>query len=281
MNPRHPSLSGYALALIALTVLAIGPSATAQQGIEDWPGFRGRTGAGTATVSLDTRALAPTVLWRQPIGIGYSGVSVADGRAITMFEQGDQFMIAFDAQTGDELWRRRVGDSYPGRDGSWNGPISTPVITGNLVIGLETWGRLFALDTQDGEPVWSVHLEEDLGAPRPLYGFASSPLVVGDTLVIHGGAEAGSILGFDSGTGELRWKVGTEQVDSPSPVLLNLAGRDTVVASGRERIFGIDADSGETLWEHEHGGVGARGPDSLVPVGIDDGRIRRPAGRGA
>lgn len=259
--------------LLALSCLAFLPEHALAQSAGEWPGFRGRTGSGTVADRVDPEGLAPTVLWRAPVGIGYSGVTVADGKAITMFEDGDQYMVAFDADTGAELWRHRVDAPYPGRDGSWNGPISTPVARGNLVVGLTPWGRLFALDAADGEPVWEVHLTEDLGAPRPLYGFASSPLVVGDTLVVHGGPEAGSVLGLDVDTGEVRWRVGLEVVDAPSPVTLTLAGREMVVAAGVDNVFGIDAGSGEVLWQYAHEGRGYRGQGSLVPVGLGEDRI--------
>lgn len=253
---------------VGLVLLAAAP-ATAQ----DFTGFRGATGSGVVAAAIDEGNLNPVVTWRADIGIGYSGVAVADGRAITMFEDDEQVMVAFDAETGEELWRRRVGDPYPGRDGSWNGPIATPAVSGNIVAALEPWGNLVALDTTDGEPVWSVHLTDDLGAPRPLYGFASSPVIVGDVLVVHGGAEAGSILAFNVRTGEKLWAVGTEQVDAQSPVALTLAGANMVVAAGEEHLFGIDVTTGEIAWEYAHSGDGFRGVGSLVPVAVGDEQI--------
>ncbi len=222
---------------------------------------------------LDPARLAPAVAWRAKVGSGFSGVSVARGKAITMFEDGDQYIVAFDAATGGELWRRRIGESFPGRDGSWNGPISTPVIHGDLVVALEPRGRLIALDTRDGKPVWSVDLAAGPGALRPAYGFGSSPLVADDTLVVHGGGPRGTVLGLDVASGEARWAVGTEPVLAPSPVILTLAGRSMVVASGQEHVFGIDPGSGEVLWEYPHEGAGYRGEGSLVPVGLDGERI--------
>lgn len=255
----------------ALILIAAGFSANAQE--TEWPGFRGRTGDGTVAEALDTNGLSPSVVWRVDAGTGYSGVTVVDGKAITMFEDGVQVMVAYDADTGAEIWRTQVADAYPGRDGSWNGPIATPLAGGGLVIGFEPWGRLFALDVANGQVVWSVHIADDLGAPRPLYGFGSSPLLVGDTVVIHGGPGAGAVLGFDLGTGELRWSVGDEVIDNPSPVALTLAGTNMVVATGDETAFGIEAATGDLIWEYALEGDGGRGVGSLVPVGLDDDQI--------
>ena len=223
--------------------------------------------------AIDPEGLAPAVVWRTQVGTGYSGVAVGGGKAVTMFEDGEQYIAAFDAATGEELWRRRIADAYPGRDGSWNGPISTPVVHGNLVVALEPWGRLLALDATDGELVWSVHLSYDLGAPRPAYGFGSSPLVVDSTLIVHGGEMTGTVLGFDVETGELRWSVGQEPVVAPSPVDLTLVGKHMVVASGADHVFGIDAGTGRVIWKYAHEGTGHRGPGSLVPVGLEGDRI--------
>ncbi len=256
--------------LIALAAVACAGPALAQ---DEWPGFRGRTGAGVASVSLDVDTLNPAVAWRVPAGIGYSGVTVVDGKAITMFEEGDQVMVAYDAESGTELWRTRVADPYPGRDGSWNGPIATPVAAGGLVVGLEPWGRLFALQVDSGEDAWSLHLADDLGAPRPVYGFGSNPLIVGDTVVVHGGPGAGALLGIDLATGEVRWTVGDEVVDAQSPVALTLAGSNMVVAAGSATVFGIEASTGAVVWEYEHGGDGYRGQGSLMPVGLADDQI--------
>jgi outer membrane protein assembly factor BamB/enterochelin esterase-like enzyme len=269
MNPPRPRLL---LALVATTA-ALTLAGPARARNEGWPGFRGRTGSGVTAEAIDPAGLAPAVVWRVAIGSGYSGVAVADGKAFTMFEDGDQYIAAFDAASGEELWRRRIGAAFPGRDGSLDGPVSTPVVHDGLVVALEPRGRLVALDADSGETSWSVHLAHDLGAPRPAYGFGSSPLVVDGALVVHGGGAAGTVLGFDVATGEALWSVGKESVVAPSPVALTIAGRTTVVASGAERIFGIDASGGRVLWAYSHQGNGYRGQGSLVPVGLGDDRV--------
>lgn len=262
----------YARTLLAggLVLASVPRGLDAQQ---EWPGFRGADGAAVASIALDVATLAPEVLWRVEIGSGYSGVAVADGRALTMIEDEGQFMLALDADTGAELWRQRVADAYPGHDGSWDGPIATPVVRDGVVVGLEPWGRLFALDVVDGEPMWAVHLADDLGAPPPIYGFGSSPTVVGDTLIVNAGGPAGTVIGFDLRTGAQRWKVGTEPAAAQSPVLMTLAGRQLVVAAGAASVFAIDPATGTVALQYTHGGRGNRGADELVPVAAGDGRL--------
>jgi len=265
------SSPGARVLLAAILLVALAPRGLDAQ--QEWPGFRGATGSAVADVALDVSTLAPEVMWRVRIGSGYSGVAVADGRVLTMLQDEGQFMLALDADTGVELWRRRVAEAYPGHDGSWDGPISTPVVHDGVVVGLEPWGRLFALDVVDGEPMWSVHLADDLGARRPIYGFASSPTVVGDTLVVNGGGPAGTVIGFDLRTGEQRWKFGTESAAAQSPVLMTLAGRDLVVTAGPKSVFGVDPATGTIALEYAHEGGGNRGADTLVPVAAGANRL--------
>lgn len=254
-------------------LLALAPATGALQAQQEWPGFRGADGSAVANVELDVATLAPEVLWRVEIGSGYSGVTVADGRVFTMVEDDGQFVLALDADSGAELWRRRVADSYLGHDGSWDGPIATPVVRDGVLVGLEPWGRLFALDVVDGEPLWSVHLAEELGAPAPIYGFGGSPTVVEDVLIAPAGGPAGTVLGLDLRTGAPRWSVGDERTSAQSPVLMTLGGRDLVVSAGSSSIFGIDAASGEIVLRYTHGGRGNRGADELVPIAAGPDRI--------
>src|SRR5687767_1412607 len=75
---------------------------------KDWPGFRGPNYNGSTT---DGNFGAKTqgqlaVAWRGALGSGYSGITIAEGRAITMFSDGkNDVVVAFDAKSGKELWR--------------------------------------------------------------------------------------------------------------------------------------------------------------------------------
>ena len=75
----------------------------------DWHQWRGVNRAG---VSRETGVLknwtnvGPKVLWQIPLGDGFSGVSIADGRAYTVYAKGeDEIVVCLDATNGKELWR--------------------------------------------------------------------------------------------------------------------------------------------------------------------------------
>ena len=74
-------------------------------------------------------------------------LAVGEGRVVAMFADGDaDLLAAFDPESGDELWRYRIADTYRGHDGSHDGPISTPLMAGDRVYGLGPRGHLFAVD---------------------------------------------------------------------------------------------------------------------------------------
>lgn len=273
--------TGLLLLTILVPLAAFGPSeGSATEPGSEWPRWRGpRTdGAAVGSRALDTReggSPGLAVAWRKALGSGYSSVSIADGRAVTMFGDGrSDFAVAFDAKTGRELWRYRIAEMYRGHDGSHDGPMSTPALAEGRVFGLGPRGHLFALDAATGEELWRTHLKHDHGGVEPLYGFATSPLLVDGVLVVELGREEGTALaGFDPATGERRWTAGSDAVSYQSPALFRVGGRDQVLAVGDERLFGLDPRGGEVLWEHPHGGESTIGALTLNPVPAGQGRV--------
>jgi len=245
----------------------------------DWPGWRGPT---TDMVAADTQVFEPdvdyelTVRWRAPLGSGYSSVSVAHGLAVTMFSDGESdVLVAFHADTGDEAWRYEVAPTYLGHDGSQTGPISTPYVAADLVYALGPRGHLVAVSTATGEEVWTRHLVDDFGAAEPVYGFSMSPLLAGDTLLVQVGAGDGrAVAGLDRHTGGLLWQAGKGAVDYQSPALIPISGDTQLVYSTKEWVGGVRPDTGETLWEYEHGGDGsATGSGAMNPLAVGADRL--------
>jgi outer membrane protein assembly factor BamB len=155
-------------------------SLDATAGGADWPGFRGaRTdGKSLETGFFNSEGVRLELVWKRPIGGGYAGVSIAGGRAITAFSDGQSDVVAaFDTGDGRELWRTPIGETYRGHDGSQDGPIPTPVVHDGRVFVLAPRGQLIALNLADGDEVWSRDLVALHGAVKPHWGFGTSPLV--------------------------------------------------------------------------------------------------------
>ena len=83
----------------------------------DWPHLRGPDvdGRVAAPGTFETGAVGLDLAWRIPLGSAYSGIAVADGRAVTLFADDEaDWVVALDAGTGQEIWRQRMGDPTTG-----------------------------------------------------------------------------------------------------------------------------------------------------------------------
>ena len=260
--------------LIAASALAV---STAQA--FDWAGWRGPTCdmvAPDAEVFESDQEYELAVAWRAPLGSGYSSVSIAAGLAVTMYSDGESdVVVAFDVDTGDEAWRYAIDSTYLGHDGSQTGPISTPYITDEMVYALGPKGRLAAVATTSGAEKWSRALVEEYGAAAPDYGFATSPQVVGDVLLLQIGAGDGkAVAGFDRHTGEPLWMAGDGRIEYASPALMDLGGETQLVYSTKETVGGIRPATGEPLWAYTHAGDGsATGSGGLNPLAAGPDRM--------
>jgi enterochelin esterase-like enzyme/outer membrane protein assembly factor BamB len=265
--------------LLLILVASCGLPAAAGAASSTWPNWRGPdfdAAVPHSDVFEGLERIGLQMVWRQALGSGYSSVSVADGRAVTMFSDGEfDYAVGLDAGTGEERWRFRIAETYVGHDGSHTGPISTPLIAGDKVFGLGPRGHLFALEAATGRKIWSTGLVEDHQASKPDYGFSTSPILLDGVLVVQFGVqEKASIAGFDPATGEILWITGSDTINYQSPIALTIDGRRQLLAVGDTHLYGMDPRSGEVLWEHEHGGDQSTiGAQSMNPVLVGDNRI--------
>src|SRR5690349_11144136 len=99
----------------------------------DWSQYSGPLGDNSSpeTIRTNWTAQPPQVLWRKPIGPGWSSISVSNGRLFTQARRDTrEFCIALDATSGTELWARDVDlvqyTDISQTDARADGPRSTP-----------------------------------------------------------------------------------------------------------------------------------------------------------
>ncbi len=245
----------------------------------EWPVFRGPNRNNTAAAPglfAPGRDYRFKIIWKKPLGSGYSGVSVLEGLGVTMFSDSTfDFLNAFDPETGRELWRFKIDSTFLGRFGSQNGPISTPVISHGKVVGLGPKGHLAVLEGKTGRLLWRTRLEKDHAALLPFYGFATSPLVYENVLIVQTGGSAGNaITGFDLNSGKQLWTAGSDTIEYQSPVLASLQGREQVLCVGNRRLYSLDPQNGRLFWQHAYGGdASSIGSASTAPLLIGNNRL--------
>ncbi len=225
----------------------------------DWPQFLGPNRDGTAPAddfNQDWKAKPPQVLWTTPGGGGYSSCAVAGGRVYTQDKLGgDERVICLDAADGKPLWEHRSPAGYErGGNNYMAGPRATPAVHDGRVYAVGAVGKFVCLKppTQPGEKpavLWEHDLPAEFRAETAEWGYACSPLVEGDQVIVQPAGRDGAVVAFDRVTGEQRWAVGKAQKGYSSPVAATLGGVRQVVAVTGDAIIGIRAADGQLLWE--------------------------------
>ena len=235
---------------------------------ERWGQFRGPSVADLELAgSLPDGEYGLTVAWTRDLGAGYSNVSIADGKAIAMYTDGNVDVVAaLSVATGDEVWRYELGEKYAGHDSSTDGPRSTPTIVGDTVYVFGPHGQLAALGLADGAEKWRRDLDEE-NSTIPFHGYTTSPVVAGELVIVATGGEGHSITAFAADTGKTSWATGDDTVTYQSPMLLDLGGRSVLVAATDKVLQALDPKTGEMLWQHQHTeGEQTEGSAQVTPV---------------
>jgi outer membrane protein assembly factor BamB/enterochelin esterase-like enzyme len=256
---------------IALLLALCSTTVAFAQEAADYSEFRVNV-ADAVAANLPEEEFGLSVAWNRELGSGYSNVSIAGGKAVTMFTDGElDVLAAFDPDTGSELWRYELDEKYAGHDGSDDGPLSTPAISDDRVFALTPRGRLLAVSLDDGSEMWRRDLDEESSTP-PFYGYTSSPITADDLVILATGGDGHAITAFDRDTGETRWASGDDSVRYQTPTLMELGGRTTLVAATDSMIQGFDPWSGERHFQLSHAADGRTAESSHV-IPIDDRRF--------
>jgi outer membrane protein assembly factor BamB len=239
------------LLLVAWVAVGVSLVNGEQRPAGDWPQFRGpmRDGVSQETGILDSWPEdGPRVLWRAPLGEGYSAISVVEGRLYTMYSDGDgEFVVCLDGATGRQLWRYRTDSEYRDRQG--DGPRSTPTIDQGVVYALGAKGRLVALDAENGQQLWERDFKDDLEAQPPTWGVSTSPLVEGDLLLADIGGKAGrSVAAFDKRTGRVKWTSQSDIAGYSAPIAITVNGVRQVLFFTGTQLVSVAPASGRLYW---------------------------------
>ncbi len=251
----------------ALLAASLAAPATAEPGPDSWPQWGGPARdfiAPAGALATSWPEDGPKELWQRQLGEdGYSGIVAAGGRLYTMYRRGDdEVAVAIDAATGETSWEKAQAvplDPETMRLNYGPGPMSTPAIAGGRLFTVGALLDVRALDLTSGEPAWSRDLMKEMDAPLMRRGHGSSPLIVGDLLVLTPGCKrdaegGGAVIALHQSDGKLAWKSaecfsGTYS----SPILATVEGDEQVmVAMGTHRA-GFDAATGELRWHLELG----------------------------
>ena len=221
---------------------------------KDYPQFLGPHRNGTVQgikLARDWEKSPPQLLWRQPIGAGWSAFAVVGSSAVTQEQRGEyEMVVCYDLHSGQERWSHSDHDRYEATPAGV-GPRATPTIVEDRVYTLGATGILNCLDLGTGECIWSEDILYDNGAEITSWGMSGSPLVLDDLVVVSaGGPEGKSLVAYHKDTGERVWRDGSSPAGYSSPLITILAGVPQILIFNNRSVAAHDPNGGKVLWQH-------------------------------
>ncbi|HEY5315011.1 MAG TPA: PQQ-binding-like beta-propeller repeat protein [Pirellulales bacterium] len=226
----------------------------------DWPALRGPASDGRmrgVKIATDWKASPPQLVWRQRIGPAWSSPIIVSGRLFTQEQVGDmESVVCLDAATGKRLWTH--GDKARLRDAQGgDGPRGTPAFDNGRLYTQGATGILNCLDAATGRVKWTRDLVKDSGAPLPMWGFSSSPLVVDGVVITFAGASADKgLLAYHADSGKPAWTAATGPISYCSPELVSLggvqdSGQRQVLFLSDQGLVALEPRSGKVCWKFD------------------------------
>jgi len=247
---------------------ALPPPPAAMEKAADWPGFRGPERDGVVRgvrIETDWTASPPVRLWRRPIGPGWSSFAVHGGVFYTQEQRGDDEIVAcYRVATGEPVWKHRDAARF-WESNAGAGPRGTPTLSNGRVYTFGATGILNALDAGDGAVAWSRDVASDTDTKIPTWGFASSPLVVDEVVIV---AAAGKLAAYDIATGAPRWSGPARGLSYSSPQLVTLGGMAQVLLMSDDGAASVAPADGMPLWEHPWKGAAIVQPARIADADV-------------
>lgn len=221
---------------------------------DDWPQWRGsnRDGVWQETGIIDKfEGEEIPIKWRVPIGSGYSGPTVADGRVYVTDRIAKPRQIervhCFDWQTGNPIWSYAYECEY--KIDYSAGPRANVTVQDGLAYALGAMGHLHCFDAEIGELKWSKDLNTEYDINMPIWGIACAPIVEGDNLIVQiGGKPKACIVAFDRITGKEVWKALSDNASYSAPIVINQAGKRVLICWTGHNIAALDPGTGYVHW---------------------------------
>lgn len=216
-----------------------------------WPGFRGPKRDGIARgVKIDTdwSGKPPVQLWRRPVGPGWSSFAVNGDLMYTQEQRGENEIVScYKATTGQPVWTHQDAARFF-ESNAGAGPRATPTLSNGRVYTFGATGILNVLDANNGAVLWTRNVAKETNTEVPFWGFSSSPLVIGDMVIV---AASGQLVAYDAAGGNRRWLGPAGGGSYSSPHLVTIDGVAQVLLVGTGGMTSVAVADGKKLWEHK------------------------------
>ena len=226
---------------------------------DDWTRFRGPNGSGVAEGNFAADVSAKDFAWTVDLpGKGHASPVVWKNRVYLTSSDADagkRYVLCLNAKDGSVAWKKAY--DFPQfrqhADNSYSS-ASPAVDDVGVYVAWSTPDKyaLFCLD-HDGKELWA----QDLGPFKSVQGQGTSPVVVGDVVVLANDQEGpkSSLAGFDRRTGAMQWTVerkSTDKAAMSTPVVFRPkdgAPPQVVFTTKSPGMTAVDPKSGQVVWE--------------------------------
>jgi outer membrane protein assembly factor BamB len=215
----------------------------------DWPQILGphRSGSAEGEKLLDAwPAGGPKPLWSAQVGSGYAGAAIAGNRVLVFHRVGDQERIeALDAASGRSLWKADFEALYRGGIDADKGPRCVPLVHRDKVYALGAAGDLYAVALYSGKKLWTRSLFADYRGDEGYFGAGSTPIIVGERLLVNVGGRGAGIVALDPVTGKTQWQATDEAASYAAPTAVTIGNKPQALFITRYNCVLADPASGK------------------------------------
>lgn len=228
----------------------------------DWPQYLGpdrNSVSGEKGLLRSWPAGGPKVLWTVPLGEGFGGPAVNDGKVYIYDRVDDKVNVlrCLDLMTGKEEWTFNY--EAPGSV-SYDGSRSVPAIDGNRVYVCDVFGNLHCVDKNTHKALWNKNIWTDFGETElPKWALAQNPLVYEDMVIIASQTKEAGLVAYDKYNGNIIWKTPKLPGDAGyvSPKIVKINDEDHLVmisasryAGSKGAVIGFNPKNGNLLWSY-------------------------------
>src|SRR5262245_41612365 len=196
-------------------------------------------------------ASGPRVIWKRPIGEGYSSTIVEGNTLYTMYgRRREEIVLAANAETGATVWEQAnpmTFESDVARE-MGNGPYATPLVVGDRLFTSGVAGRLQCFDKKTGKLLWTQELWASHRGSRLMYGYSSSPTAFRDTIIMPVGGPGKALMAFQQTDGKVVWSKNNFENVYSTPLLINVAGLEQLASVMDGAVIGVNPHNGDLQW---------------------------------